>query len=119
MRKTYEGPDAELGLDRERTLLTRLRGRLPVPPGHAVEVLEACGELLRRVHEVGARDEGKVLVHGDYGPNNVLLDPVTFQVTAAVDWDPKTDRSPAQGNSSPTGYRRASERAAHHCRRSR
>ncbi|MES4907907.1 MULTISPECIES: phosphotransferase [unclassified Streptomyces] len=117
VKKTYEGPDAELRLDRERTLLTRLRGRLPVPPvheagngtltlgfmpgapgqelldaGHAVEVLEACGELLRRIHEAGARDEGevdegKVLVHGDYGPNNVLLDPVTFQVTAVVDWE--------------------------------
>ena len=28
-----------------------------------------------------------VLVHGDYGPNNVLLDPVGHQVTAIVDWE--------------------------------
>ncbi|KAK1182325.1 phosphotransferase [Streptomyces sp. NBS 14/10] len=112
VKKTYEGPDAELRLDRERTLLARLQGQLPVPPvhaadagtltlgfmtgapgqelldaGHAAEVLEACGELLRRIHGVGVRDAGKVLVHGDYGPNNVLLDPVTFQVTAVVDWE--------------------------------
>ncbi|MGW3572283.1 phosphotransferase family protein [Streptomyces sp. NPDC000941] len=119
VQKTYEGPDAELRLDRERTLLARLRGRLPVPPvhaadagtltlgfmtgapgqelldaGHAVEVLEACGGLLRRIHgteasvpALGAGDEGEVLVHGDYGPHNVLLDPVTFQVTAVVDWE--------------------------------
>ncbi|MGO4751459.1 aminoglycoside phosphotransferase family protein, partial [Streptomyces sp. 2MCAF27] len=94
------------------TLLARLRGRLPVPPvhaadagtltlgfmtgapgqelldaGHAVEVLEACGELLRRIHGADVRGGGKVLVHGDYGPNNVLLDPATFQVTAVVDWE--------------------------------
>jgi aminoglycoside phosphotransferase (APT) family kinase protein len=28
-----------------------------------------------------------VLVHGDFGPNNVLLDPVTFDVTAVLDWE--------------------------------
>ncbi|GAB2757717.1 hypothetical protein [Streptomyces bullii] len=30
--KTYDGPDAALRLTRERTPLTRLRGRIPVPP---------------------------------------------------------------------------------------
>ncbi|MFD8867341.1 phosphotransferase family protein [Streptomyces sp. NPDC059590] len=112
VRKTYAGPDAELRLDRERTLLTRLHGRLPVPPvheadtgtltlgfmtgvpgqelldaGRAAEVLEACGALLRRIHGTEASVRGAVLVHGDYGPNNLLLDPVTFQVTAVVDWE--------------------------------
>ncbi|MEU8353256.1 phosphotransferase [Streptomyces sp. NPDC048845] len=29
----------------------------------------------------------KVLVHGDFGPQNVLLDPRTFEVTAVVDWE--------------------------------
>jgi aminoglycoside phosphotransferase (APT) family kinase protein len=28
-----------------------------------------------------------VLVHGDFGPNNALFDPVTFQATAVVDWE--------------------------------
>ncbi|MER7788985.1 aminoglycoside phosphotransferase family protein [Streptomyces sp. NPDC097640] len=112
VRKTYAGPDAELRLDRERTLLARLQGRLPVPPvheadtgtltlgfmtgvpgqelldaGHAAEVLEACGALLRRIHGTEASVRGGVLVHGDYGPHNVLLAPVTFQVTAVVDWE--------------------------------
>ena len=28
-----------------------------------------------------------VLVHGDYGPNNVLLDPAARAVTAVLDWE--------------------------------
>ncbi|MFC1400934.1 MULTISPECIES: phosphotransferase family protein [Streptacidiphilus] len=119
VEKTYEGPDAELRRAREHTLLTRLQATLPVPPVHgldkgtltlgfvtgtpgqelmdagsAEQVLEACGTLLRRIHETtpnilgaGPHDAGKVLVHGDFGPNNLLLDPVTFQVTAVVDWE--------------------------------
>jgi Ser/Thr protein kinase RdoA (MazF antagonist) len=27
------------------------------------------------------------LVHGDFGPNNILLDPITFEVTAVLDWE--------------------------------
>ncbi|WP_234371271.1 phosphotransferase [Streptomyces sp. XY431] len=119
VEKTYEGPDAGLRRAREHTLLTRLQGKLPVPPvhgldngiltlgfvtgtpgqdlidaGRAAQVLEACGTLLRRIHETapsvlgaGAQDAGQVLVHGDFGPNNMLLDPVTFQVAAVVDWE--------------------------------
>ncbi|WP_406165688.1 phosphotransferase [Streptomyces canus] len=117
VEKTYEGPDAGIRRAREYALLTRLQGKLPVPPvrgvddgvltlgfvagapgqelveaGHAAQVLEACGVLLRRIHETassvlgpGAHDAGKVLVHGDFGPNNLLLDPVSFKVTAVVD----------------------------------
>jgi hypothetical protein len=108
VEKTYEGPDVGIRRAREYALLTRLQGKLPVPPvrgvddgvltlgfvagapgqelveaGHAAQVLEACGVLLRRIHETapsvlgaGAHDAGKVLVHGDFGPNNVLVDPV-------------------------------------------
>ncbi|MFD5315570.1 phosphotransferase family protein [Streptomyces sp. NPDC127098] len=117
--KTYAGPDAAPRLERERTLLTRLRGRLPVPPvraaaagtltlgflpgvpgqelldaGHAPAVLASCGRLLRRVHDtptddlgLGPAGPGTVLVHGDFGPNNVLLDPDSLEVTALVDWE--------------------------------
>ena len=73
VEKTYEGPDAGVRCAREHTLLTRLRGKLPVPPvhgldngiltlgfvtgtpgqelmdaGRATQVLQACGTLLRR-----------------------------------------------------------------------
>ncbi|MEQ4205922.1 phosphotransferase [Actinopolymorpha sp. B17G11] len=110
--KTYAGPDADLRRDRERTALTRLAGLLPVPPlidgdatsvrvGHlpgvhgqellapdvdsatATAVLAACGDTLRRLHEVVPGP----LVHGDYGPNNLLFDPETFVVTAILDWE--------------------------------
>lgn len=119
VEKTYEGPDAELRLNREYGLLNQLQGRLPVPPvhaadagtltlgfmagvpgqelldaGHAAAVLETCGRLLRCIHGIassvlagGAPDAEKVLVHGDFGPQNVLFDPRTFQVTAVVDWE--------------------------------
>ena len=117
--KTYAGPDAAPRLERERALLGRLYGRLPVPPvhaaeggtltlgflpgapgqelldaGHAPAVLASCGRLLRRVHDIptddlglGPAEPGSVLVHGDFGPNNVLLDPESFEVTALVDWE--------------------------------
>ncbi|MGW2342616.1 phosphotransferase family protein [Streptomyces sp. NPDC001661] len=119
VEKAYDGPDAEPRLRRERTLLPRLQGQLPVPPvlgatattlklgfmpgvpgqelldaGHSAQVLASCGKLLRRIHELtppvpalGARGADEVLVHGDFGPNNLLLDPGTFEVTAVVDWE--------------------------------
>ncbi|WP_419998427.1 phosphotransferase [Streptomyces boninensis] len=118
--KTYAGPDATLRRHRERDALRRLTGRLPVPPvlgedeseadgtltlgflpgthgqelidaGHAEQVMAACGRALRKIHAAGA-------IHGDYGPNNVLLDPSDFAITAVLDWeftrelkDPATD----------------------------
>ena len=49
--------------------------------------------MLRRIQTTDARliaedaATGAVLVHGDYGPNTVLLDPAAEQVTAIVDWE--------------------------------
>ncbi len=51
----------------------------------AADVLAACGTTLRRIHELDVARP--VLVHGDYGPNNVLLDPATLTVTAVLDWE--------------------------------
>ena len=34
-----------------------------------------------------AAGDGQVLVHGDYGPQNVLLDPATQEITAVLDWE--------------------------------
>lgn len=119
--KRYAGPDALARQDRERLVLGRLPGLVPVPAlldgaadgelrmafvagvqgqelidaGLAAPVLRACGQALRRIHEVDLRrvlpaqphPAGAVLVHGDYGPNNVLLDPETFAVTAVLDWE--------------------------------
>jgi aminoglycoside phosphotransferase len=117
--KAYRGPDAALRLTCELGMLTVLRGHLPVPPviaasestltlgfvagahgqdlidqGHAAGVLQSCGKLLRRLHDLdlgplglGEHTVGQVLVHGDFGPNNVLIDPEDFAVTALLDWE--------------------------------
>jgi aminoglycoside phosphotransferase (APT) family kinase protein len=61
--------------------------------GHAHEVLHACGRILNRLHmldpslldETVARDA--VIQHGDFGPNNILLNDQTFGVTAVLDWE--------------------------------
>lgn len=36
---------------------------------------------------LGPAAPGAVLVHGDFGPQNLLLDPDTFEVSAIVDWE--------------------------------
>ena len=71
-----------------------------IAAGLAEPVLAACGRMLRRVHAIdpglilpgpplpGAPSRpGAVLVHGDYGPNNTLLNPAARQVTAVLDWE--------------------------------
>jgi hypothetical protein len=103
--KTYAGPRAGDRAEREYVALTALAGRIPVPAvlarapgtltlelvpgshgqdlisaGHADGVLAACGDVLRRVHAAG-------FGHGDFGPNNTLLDPGSLRVTAVLDWE--------------------------------
>lgn len=103
--KTYAGPDAATRAAREYAALVALHGRVPVPPvlghtatsialafvagvhgqdlitaGHAEAVLRTCGAVLQNIHDAGFR-------HGDFGPNNLLLDPVTFAATAVLDWE--------------------------------
>jgi aminoglycoside phosphotransferase len=72
-----------------------VHGQELIEAGMAGPVLRACGRMLRRVHEVDVAElfpaqslpAGAVLVHGDYGPNNMLLDSTTFAVTAVLDWE--------------------------------
>jgi aminoglycoside phosphotransferase len=77
-------------------LMAGIPGQDLVDAGLAEQVLGACGRMLRRIHAVspgvvsggaGLPVPGAVLVHGDYGPNNVLLDPAAREVTAVVDWE--------------------------------
>jgi aminoglycoside phosphotransferase (APT) family kinase protein len=77
------------------SLMTGVHGQDLIDAGLAGRVLRACGQMLRRVHatdpvlaHVGDGDRPlAVLVHGDYGPNNVLLDPAAQEVTAILDWE--------------------------------
>jgi len=61
-------------------------------------VLRSVGRAAGRVHRsdlsalatpeaLGPAAHGGVLVHGDFGPQNLLLDQDTFEVTAIVDWE--------------------------------
>jgi tRNA A-37 threonylcarbamoyl transferase component Bud32 len=103
--KRFAGPDAAARWATERDMLELLAGRLPVPAllaartgelhlahvggahgqdlidaGHAGPVLRSCGAMAARVAALG-------VTHGDFGPNNILVDPGTFAVTAVLDWE--------------------------------
>ncbi|HZM83206.1 MAG TPA: phosphotransferase [Candidatus Limnocylindrales bacterium] len=75
--------------------ISGVHGQDLIEAGQAPAVLRACGQMLNRIHEVDPAQvfpgttlhSGQVLVHGDYGPNNLLLDPDTFAVTAVLDWE--------------------------------
>lgn len=70
-------------------------GQELIDAGLAEPVLRACGQMLRRIHAIDPaqahvgdnRERSAVLVHGDYGPQNVLLDAAAREVTAVLDWE--------------------------------
>jgi aminoglycoside phosphotransferase len=91
-------------------LMPGVHGQDLIAAGLAGPVLAACGRLLRQLHALpippvvsdtvlaetvsawpagpGSPDEAAmVLVHGDFGPNNVLLDKRARAVTAVLDWE--------------------------------
>jgi aminoglycoside phosphotransferase len=89
-------PDGEVKM----SFMAGKPGQELIESGHANEVLRASGDLLRRVQAIDVarvfpetafpepRDgSGSVVVHGDFGPNNVLIDPATHAVTAVLDWE--------------------------------
>jgi hypothetical protein len=59
------------------------------------QVLEAVGRLARTLQRVpptvvaglGPVAAGQVLVHGDFGPQNLLIDPDALVITALLDWE--------------------------------
>jgi aminoglycoside phosphotransferase len=79
----------------QTALVPGLHGQDLIAAGLAGPVLAACGRMLRRIHQLplppvlshGASSTGAVLVHGDYGPNNVLLDARASDITAVLDWE--------------------------------
>jgi tRNA A-37 threonylcarbamoyl transferase component Bud32 len=114
--KRYLGPDQEERQGREVWALQALAGRFPVPPllehdtgriviGYLagvpgqellermpVPVLHEVGRAARRLHGTDLGEfldqpgEGSVLVHGDFGPQNMLLD-ASGHLAALVDWE--------------------------------
>lgn len=114
--KRYVGPDAAARQASEVTALVSLAHLLPVPPlvevGNGVirigvlagvpgqellvdqpeAVLHSVGRMARRLPELspsGVWDwsGSGVLVHGDFGPQNMLFDADTAAVTGVLDWE--------------------------------
>lgn len=115
--KRYRGPGAGLRADAEFRALSALGEVVPLPPvrsrdpdgtlrigfvagrhgqelmdeGRAREVLTACGRTLRVLHAADPAllggTVGDIVVHGDFGPNNLLLDPGATAVAAVLDWE--------------------------------
>lgn len=97
-------PIADIGEGWMSTSLVGGRhGQELIDDGRARPVLAACGRALAALHCLapGLLDAqppvGAVIQHGDFGPNNILLDAQTCEVTAVLDWefctlgDPITD----------------------------
>ncbi len=78
------------------TVMEHLRGRHGqelIEEGHADHVLRLAGRLLRRLGTVAVTvvpdlgGSGRQIVHGDFGPQNMLLDLGRSRVTALLDWE--------------------------------
>jgi hypothetical protein len=80
-------------------LIPGSHGQALLRAGNVRIVLEACGHVLRQLQQLGTEPLGStngreaehsnssVIVHGDFGPNNLLIDPDTGTATALVDWE--------------------------------
>jgi aminoglycoside phosphotransferase len=68
-------------------------GQELIEDGHATDVLELVGRTLRVLQQVsvetvpGLPGQGPVIAHGDFGPQNMLLDLGRGTVTALLDWE--------------------------------
>jgi aminoglycoside phosphotransferase len=109
--KRYLGKDAAARMRAEVDAIRRTAGRVPVPPivqveeaecvvifdrlpgrhgqelideGDGDRVLEAVGRTLRSLH---AGSQPPTWTHGDYGPQNLLFDRATLEVTGVLDWE--------------------------------
>lgn len=81
--------------DGDTTLLERLPGRHGqdlIDEGYGYHVMRAAGACLRELQAVspdvigGLSGDGDVVVHGDFGPQNMLFDR-QHRVTALLDWE--------------------------------
>ena len=115
--KRYFGARARQRRAAERTCLEHLADSLPTPrllrsSAHALEmtkldgvhgkaliesdaaptVMSAMGKMLERIHATKPRPlnlpgDGQCLVHGDYGPQNLLFTPSGHEVVGVLDWE--------------------------------
>lgn len=77
----------------ETTFIEGAHGQELIDDGHARSVLSECGRALRQLHSLDPRlidptaSADHVVQHGDFGPNNVLLDAKTGSTAAVLDWE--------------------------------
>ncbi len=75
------------------SLLPGRPGQDLLEEGHASQVLRLVGETLNRLQGIapntvhGLEQSGPVIVHGDFGPQNMLFDLGADRVTGVVDWE--------------------------------
>ena len=68
-------------------------GQEMIDAGHAPDMPLLCGRLLRRLQSLppelldAVPGTGPVLVHGDFGPQNLLIAPDRWEVAALLDWE--------------------------------
>jgi aminoglycoside phosphotransferase (APT) family kinase protein len=83
------GPDGELRLEE----VAGWHGQEALDSDHAAVVLRLCGQTHRRLREIdptsvsGLPGSGGVIVHGDFGPQNILLNHDASEVLAVIDWE--------------------------------
>jgi hypothetical protein len=93
-----DAPGAACALSRREVALGFVHGAHGqdlMDAGRAAEVLHGSGRVLARIHDLDVTEilpgspaaSGEVLVHGDFGPNNLLFDPETLQIAAVLDWE--------------------------------
>lgn len=68
-------------------------GQELIDAGHAEQLLFLCGQLLRQLQALPPQlyqshgNAGNVIVHGDFGPQNILIAPEEWKVAALLDWE--------------------------------
>ena len=88
--------------------LPGVQGQELIDTGLAGPVLRSCGSTLRQLQSIPlslatpdvGHLSGAVLVHGDYGPNNLLFDPRTVAVIGLLDWEWATTQPSCGGSES-------------------
>jgi len=83
-------------------LLPGTHGQDLLTDGHAAGVLRLVGQTLVALQRIrpdtvpGLVGEGSVIVHGDFGPQNMLFDLEADRVTGVVDWESAHIGSPIE-----------------------
>ena len=73
-------------------LLSGRHGQELIAEGHAEAVLCSAGSVLWRIHDLPKHalqlgGQGQVVVHGDFGPQNLLLSEGGDEVLGVLDWE--------------------------------